>query len=83
MRPHKPRDPPYWICDHCDSAFKTQRAGSTTNFLRHLNDKHKFISNRNTETKIEEEEEVVVNKIEEDPQRQYSMLCTTVNAKKF
>ena len=79
----KPRDPPYWICNHCDSAYRTQNSRSTSNFRRHLISSHKFVFGRNTLGIEDEDEEFDNHIIEEEPLRQYSALCTTINGERF
>src|ERR1700712_998128 len=80
MRPTKPREPPHFICDYCDSALKTQPSRSTTNFRRHLRDAHKIVFDIVGERTEEEEEEVIEAVIaREGTPQQYSALCTTIN----
>ena len=83
MRPTKPRDIPSFICDYCDSIMRTRPSGSTSNFRRHLIDKHRVAFDITMECIVKEEEEVVDNElIVEEPLRQYLALLTTINIDK-
>ena len=54
IRANNPRDPPHFICDYWDSVLKTRPSRSTTNFRRHLIDKHHIVFDT-VEGPIEEE----------------------------
>ena len=81
-RQTRPTDPPHWICDYCNSILKPQRSRSTTNFRRHLKDKHKIGFESEADGVEEQGNEEEVDTAEEPP-RQYSALYTTVNSERF
>ena len=81
---NKPRNQPHFICDYCDSILKVPPSRATSNYRRHLNDRHQIVLNEVQEYEGGREQEVApTDSISVASSTQYAALCTTINMEKF
>lgn len=83
---NRPSMPVYWVCDYCDTAIKPQSSGSTANVRRHLQLTHTIdlAVMRATTSDVETDTASQVTSVESTPiLRQFSALCTSINADRF
>ena len=81
----RPRDPPHFICHHCNTVMKPSSSQSTSNYLRHLKRRHDIILDRQEteEEEAENEEDSVVAQSQVTSRtvtsRTLSALVTSIN----